>query len=162
MFGISNRKLRIVCQNNVKVFSIFLFWCGSNVFIWFENNMCVRWIGPRWTLNGVIFEHAFSFMNMHSVLCYFQLLAHELHTRHPLLFLKISNKCIFSNYLKFDECPSCSSYSKIRFMHATITNFPIGFVLKLEEYILLSVNYCYISFHLKLRNINNVSVDISY
>ena len=91
------------------------------------------------------------FFYMHAVLCYFQFLAYELHTRHAKLFLKINNKCIFSNYVKFDECPSCSSYSKIRFMNATITNFHISLVLKLEEYILLSVYYCYnfISFKLK-------------
>ena len=151
MFDVSKWKLRILCPNNVKVFSSFLFWSGSNVFIWFRNNRYVQWIGPRWTL-----------FNMHAGLCYFQFLAFELHTGHAQLFLKINIKCIFSNYVKFDKCLSCSSYSKNRFMNATITNFPISLVLTLEEYILLSVYYCYISFHLNLRNINNVSVDISY
>ena len=28
--------------------------------------------------------------------------------------------------MKFDECLSCSSYSKIQFMNATLTNFPIS------------------------------------
>ena len=45
--------------------------------------------------------------------------------------------------MKLDDCPSCSSYSKIRFMIATRTDFPITLV------ILLSIYYSYVSDHLK-------------
>ena len=84
--------------------------------------------------------------------------------RHVWLFLKRHYKCtcIFSINVKFDDCPSCSSYSKIWLMNDTITDFPITLVLKHKKYILLSVYYNFISYHLNLRNINNVSVDIRY
>ena len=34
--------------------------------------------------------------------------------------------------MKLDDCPSCSSYSKIQFMIATRTNFPITLVISVQ------------------------------
>ena len=34
--------------------------------------------------------------------------------------------------MKLDDCPSCTSYSKIRFMIASRTNFPITLVISVQ------------------------------